>query len=183
LDQIAEFLRRFHKADYLHLIRKVSPRPIKNSKEMDVSITIEALSLPQASSDRTLPDIETTQLTATDTDKTMLKQITDRALFSEYVPPRVVVEQPSTERRTTPPLPFDHSPYCYVTAVVEVNGKPQVWIEIRTEGKKYKLFEGEMFHLGEVRCYVKKIELGKVQFEAVGSLYTIRTGKSFAEYE
>ncbi len=67
--------------------------------------------------------------------------------------------------------------------MVEVDDKPQVWIDIRTEGKKYKLFEGEMFRLGEVRCSVKKIEFDRVQVEAAGGLYTIKVGNSFAEYE
>ncbi len=179
LEQIAEFLRRFHKTRYLHLVRKVAPRPIKNSKEMDVSITVEALSLPQAPSSRALPAIEQDSIRITDGEQEMLKRIADRALFSVYSPPRP--ESPS--RDPGRPNRFDHSPYCYITSVVEVDDKPQVWIDIRTEGKKYKLFEGEMFRLGEVRCSVKKIEFDRVQVEAAGGLYTIKVGNSFAEYE
>jgi hypothetical protein len=181
LEKISEFLRRFRKSDYLHLVRKVTPRPIKNSNDMDVSITIEALSLPQARTTRTLPITDAKQFAATDADKIMLKLITDRALFSPFVPPQAVVEQ--RPREEVRPASFDHSPYCYVTGVVEVDGKPQVWVEIRTEGKTFKLYEGEMFKLGTVRCFVKKIEFDRVQFEASGGLYTIKTGKSFVEYE
>ncbi|MDR3197838.1 MAG: hypothetical protein LBU34_08235 [Planctomycetaceae bacterium] len=182
LDKVAEFLRRFDKADYLHLIRKVLPRPIKNSREMDVSITIEALSLPQARSNRTLPKIDEQQLAVTDDDKAMLKRITERSLFSVFVPARAEPE-PRAREEVQPPSRFDQSPYCYVIAVVEVNGKPQVWIDLRTEGKKFRLYEGEMFQLGTVRCFVRKIEFDRVQFEAAGGFYTIKTGKSFAEYE
>ncbi|MDR2705599.1 MAG: hypothetical protein LBC02_07450 [Planctomycetaceae bacterium] len=182
LDKVAEFLRRFYKADYLHLIRKVSPRPIKNSREMDVSITIEALSLPQARSNRTLPAIEEQQLALTDNDKTMLQRITKRSLFSAFVPSRPE-SAPREREEVRPPNRFDQSPYCYVMAVVEVDGKPQVWIDLRTEGKKFRLYEGEMFQLSGVRCFVKKIEFDRVQFEAAGGFYTIRTGKSFAEYD
>ncbi|MDR2438684.1 MAG: hypothetical protein LBE12_04845 [Planctomycetaceae bacterium] len=182
LDKVAEFLRRFYKADYLHLVRKVSPRPIKNSQEMDVSITIEALSLPQARSNRTLPKIDDLQLAVTDNDKTMLKRIMERSLFSAFVPARTQPE-PRVREEIRPPNRFDQSPYCYVIAVVEVNGKPQVWIDLRTEGKKFRLYEGEMFQLGNVRCFVRKIEFDRVQFEASGGFYTIKTGKSFAEYE
>jgi hypothetical protein len=182
LEKIAEFLRRFHKADYLHLVRKVSPRPIKNSRDMDVSITVEALSLPQARSNRTLPVIDRQQLETTDNDKTMLQRITDRSLFSVFVPVQAMPE-PRRQEEPRPVNRFDQSPYCYVMAVVEVDGKPQVWIDQRTEGKKFRLYEGEMFQLGGVRCYVKKIEFNRVQFEAAGGLYTIRPGKSFAEYD
>ncbi|MDR0608564.1 MAG: hypothetical protein LBG58_00450 [Planctomycetaceae bacterium] len=182
LEKIAEFLRRFYKSDYLHLIRKVSPRPIKNSREMDVSITIEALSLPEARSNRTLPPIEAQQLALTDDDKAMLQRITERSLFSAFVPARPEAA-PRERVASRPPDRFDQSPYCYVMAVVEVDGKLQVWIDLRTEGKKFRLYEGEMFQLGGVRCFVKKIEFDRVQFEAAGGLYTIRTGKSFAEYD
>ncbi|MDR1141565.1 MAG: hypothetical protein LBL62_07720 [Planctomycetaceae bacterium] len=182
LDKIAEFLRRFYKADYLHLVRKVSPRPIKNSREMDVSITIEALSLPQARSNRTLPAIEEQQLAVTDADKTMLQRITERSLFSAFVPMRPETE-PRVREEIRPPNRFDQSPYCYVMAVVEADGKPQVWIDLRTEGKKFRLYEGEMFQLSGVRCFVRKIEFDRVQFEAAGGFYTIKPGKSFAEYE
>ena len=181
LEQISEFLRRFHKTGYLHLVRKVSPRPIKNSRDMDVSITVEALSLPQARTSRTLPSVDKKQLLLTNDEKTMLKSITDRALFSVYSPPPPV----GVARETPQPKPnkFDHSPYCYITAVVEVDDKPQVWIDVRTEGKKYKLYEGEMFRLGDVRCHVKKIEFDRVHVEAAGNLFTIRIGNSFAQYE
>jgi len=180
LEQISEFLRRFHRTDYLHLVRKVSPRPIKNSKEMDVSITVEALSLPQAGARRTLRSISPESLAVTEDEKKMLAEITDRNLFAPYVPPRQ-----AGEPTAPPPKPddFDHSPYCFVTGIVEVDGKFQVWIDLRTEGKKFKLHEGEMFRLGGVRCYVRKIEYDRVQFEAAGGLYKVKIGKSFADYE
>ena len=181
LEQISEFLRRFHKTNFLHLVQKVSPRPIKNSRDMDVSITIEALSLPQARSSRTLPDVDREALKITEAEREMLKRITDRALFTVYSPPRPDNRPPETAKPE--PSRFDHSPYCYVTAVVEVDDKPQVWVEVRTEGKKHKLHEGDMFRLGAVRCIVKKIEFDRVHFEAAGDLYTIKIGNSFAEYE
>ncbi len=190
LEEIAEFLRRFHKTDYLHLVRKVAPRPIRSAvtgsaatrgaKEMDVSITVEALSLPQAASSRTLPEIDQDALKWTDAERAMLKNITDRDLFSAYVPPRPAGATQEPERR---PDRFDHSPYCYITSVVEVDDKPQVWIDIRTEGQKYKLYEGEHFRLGEVRCTVKKIEFDRVHVEAAGGMFTIKVGNSFAQYE
>ncbi len=38
------------------------------------------------------------------------------------------------------PQRIDPIPYTYVTAITWVNGKPQVWVNLRTEGKKYRLF-------------------------------------------
>lgn len=179
LEQIAEFLRRFHKAGYLHLVRKVTPRPIRASNELEVSITVEALALPQAKPTRMLPRRSESEMAPTETEKTMLRDITQRNLFASYVPPRPAGEAPPPVKEDD----FDQAPYCFVTAIVEVDGKFQVWVDLRTEGKRFKLHEGDMFRLGGVRCFVKKIEFDRVQFEAAGGLYTVKIGQSFAEYE
>lgn len=180
LEQISDFLRRFHKTDYLHLVRRVSPRSVKGSSLMDVSITIEALALPKARPSRTLRSVPEEILAITDKEKEILREITSRNLFAAYSPPR----EPGEPPKTVSPDEFDHSPYCYVTASLEgVDGKPEVWINIRTEGKLYKLHEGEMFRLGGVRCFVRKIEPDRVRFEAAGGFYTVRPGKSFVEYD
>lgn len=182
LGQMAEFLRRFHKTDYLHLVRNVSPRPIKNSNEMEISITVEALTLPQAKPSRTLRSISDEALSLTDEDRHKQDAIGGRNLFAAYAPPQPINPSP-TPSEETKQEEFDQSPYCYVTAIVEVDDKAQVWVDLRTEGRKYKLYEGEMFRLGGVRCFVKKIEFDRVHFEAAGGLYTVRIGKSFAEYD
>jgi len=183
LGQIAEFLRYFDQTDYLHLIRKVSPRTIKNSNELDISITVEALALPQAQRTRSLRKISEDKLKITDEEKTVLNTITSRNLFAAWSPPQPpgpLVQRTEEGKRDE----FDHAPYCYVIAsVVGQDNKPQVWVNIRSEGKIYKLFEGEMFRLGGVRCYVRKIEEKKVTFEAAGGMYTVKVGHSLTEYE
>lgn len=181
LEQISEFLRVFNKTEYLHLVRRVAPRSIKNSNEMDVSITVEALTLPKSRPSRSLRSMPNEKLSITDTEKEMLKEITSRNLFAPYSPPRPDGPKPETSSKQDD---FDHSPYCFVIAsIVDKEGKPQVWVNLRTEGKLYKLHEGDMFRLGGVRCFVRKIGEKQVTFEAAGGFYTIKVGKSFAEYE
>ncbi len=183
MSQLADFLRRFEKSGYLHLVRKIDPRPVRNSQIMNLTITVEALSLDQAKSERSLPPIPRGRLNATEDERAMLNLIGDRALFSVYTPPRLV--QTEGPKGPDPPRApdFDHSPYCYVTAIVEVDGKMQVRVHVRTEDKVYWLSLDEMFRLGGVRCFVRKIEFDRVSFEAAGSLYTVKVGKSFAEYD
>ncbi|GHT45306.1 hypothetical protein FACS189454_04560 [Planctomycetales bacterium] len=181
LEQLAEFLRRFGKMNYLHLVRGVTPKPIKNSNEFELTIKVEALSLPQSQNVQELPKIETAAIAATDDDKKMLKMITDRAIFTEYHPPQIAASPQEPARPK--PIDFDSSPFCFVTTIVEADGKYQCWINNRIEGKTYKLNEGGMFSLGGVRVFVKKIEFDRVHFEAVGEFYTVRIGKSFFEFE
>ncbi len=180
LEQLATFLGRFQRTDHLQLIRSVSIRPLKESREMDVSLKVEALALRQAKPATTLTMRDKSNALSMEAERKMLKTIVDRALFSTYVPPSA---QPQHADAPPPKVDFDQSPYCFVTAVVEVNDKPQVWVDLRTEAKKFKLYEGEMFRLDGVRCFVRKIDYDKVEFEAAGGRYTIKVGKSFAEYE
>lgn len=183
LKEISEFLRLFHKTDYLHLVRKVAPRMTRNWEQMDVSITVEALMLPQAKTSQRLRNIPARTIAITDAESQTLRDITQRNLFVAWSPP------PPTGPTgpTTPPPPnvFDHSPYCFIGSILEVDGKPQVWVDVRTEGKQFKLYEGDMFRLGGVRCFIKKIDFDnrKVDVEAAGGMYTIKSGNSFAEYE
>ncbi|MGL4595570.1 MAG: hypothetical protein ACRCUY_12670 [Thermoguttaceae bacterium] len=181
LAQLTEFLQRFHKSHYLHLIRRVSPTPTRNSGELDVAMTIEALSLPQSKTSKSLPPLPENWTLSSDQEKEQLDRIISRNFFAAYSPPRP--ELPQTTAVEPPAENFDHAPFCYVYTVVDVEGKQQVWIDVRTEGKRYKLFEGEMFRLGGVRCFVKKIDFDRVQFEAAKNLYTIKVGNSFAEWE
>ena len=187
LEQLATFLERFQRTDHLQLIRSISIRPLKESREMDVSIKVESIALRQAKPSTALAMRDNPNALGPETEKKMRKTITDRALFSAYVPP--APSRPAGPPPSPPPSGFAHSPYCFVEAIVEVDGKPQVWFNVRTEGKQYRLYEGEMFRLDGVRCIVKKIEFDRVVIEArvkadvAGDLYTIKAGKAFAEYE
>jgi len=117
----------------------------------------------------------------TDEEKQMLTTITERKILWEYTPP-----PPPPPVDTVPPPPrFDHAPYCYVTAILESDGKPQCWINSRTKGEQYCLFEGESFRLGTVPSIVKKIEVkaNRIQVAAAGSVFAVRVGKHFDEYD
>ncbi|MDR1924510.1 MAG: hypothetical protein LBQ66_09045 [Planctomycetaceae bacterium] len=182
LGQITEFLRRFHRTNYLHLIRKISPEPAKNSPLMSVTITIEAVSLAKAQAGKTLPVIDKEKLRITEEETKVLKEITERNLFVAYTPPRPPAP-PRVDSRPPRPPQFYQAPYCYVTAIVEVDGHLQVWIDHRAAGQKYKLYEGDSFKLENVDCYIDKIEFDKIHVEADKQKFTIKLGKSFAEYE
>jgi len=182
LDQIAEFLRRFHRTDYLHLIQSVQPRPsTRFAGEFDVTIKIESLALPQVRTVN-IPGLDEAITTVTDEETEMLSAIRDRAILSAYTPPRPPPPQ-SEPTLPPPPIDFDDSFYCFVNAIVEVDGEPQCWIDYRTEGKRYYLFEGETFKLGEITCTIKKIEVkaNRVQIAAFGGLYAVRLGKSLGQ--
>ncbi|MDR2345769.1 MAG: hypothetical protein LBE18_06855 [Planctomycetaceae bacterium] len=183
LEQVAEFLRRFHKTNYLHLIRKISPTPSKNSNLMDIVITIEAVSVTKAQIGRTLRVFDKELLKITPDEKIILDEIKTRNLFTAYTPPRPVlppVQPPPPPQR--PPQLYQ-APYCFVGTIVESEGKKQVWIDHRVTGKQYRLYEGESFRLEGVDCLIEKIDFDRIHVEADKQKFTIRSGKSFADYD
>jgi hypothetical protein len=112
----------------------------------------------------------------------MLAMIRNRAILSEYTPP----PPPTPPAPPPPPRPdFKASPFCVVTAIVEVDGKLQCWINHRPAGRMYYLFEGESFMLEGVRCTIKKIEINtsRIQVAAAGNVFAISVGKSFDEFD
>jgi hypothetical protein len=75
-------------------------------------------------------------------------------------------------------------PSCFLTEIVEVDGKLVCRIDYRTKGEKHELALGDSFMMREVSCTVKSIDkaTNRIQIEAAGVVYTIRVGGSFTEF-
>ena len=161
-----------------------------------MKIDIEVLALKDAEpSDKSKlkpdrPPLETLSVYRTDP-----KGIVQRNLFAVYEPekPKVVVREPPRKPPEPPRKPpevakppeFDHAEQGYVVAIVEVNGRPQVWLDFRTTGDTFKLFEGQSFQSEKakaVRGKIVKINHKDVIVEFGGKLvrvdqnHTLRTG-------
>ncbi|MDR0327319.1 MAG: hypothetical protein LBI05_03375, partial [Planctomycetaceae bacterium] len=178
LDQIAEFVRRFHNTKYLHMIQSFGLTPVANQPGMfGVQFKVEVLSLPQVDFVN-VPDMKELPPITSDEEQ-MLKIIRERAILSEYTPP--VVPGPAPPPRA----PCNDVIFCYLTAVVEADGKPQCWIDHRAIGIKYYLFEEESFVLAEQRCIIKKIEVENQQIilDIGGDLFSLKVGKQFEDLE
>ena len=172
LDQIAEFLRQFHRSEYLHTIQQVNPRPTTNRQgAFTVTFRIEALSLPQIK----LVNMPNSDGLTTDDERQKSAAIRDRAILSEYTPPPPVVVAP-------PPVVFEHDArYCILNAIVETDGTLQCWIDHRTQGRKYYLFEEGSFMLEGIQCVIKKIDIDaqQIQMDIGGDLYALKVGGNF----
>jgi hypothetical protein len=174
LEELSRFLAAFYSVRHLHLIRTLSLKPVEESRRMDVTVTVEAVGLSQAESSQKLA-MEPIGSSAEAIQERLSRNIADRAIFSAYRPPAPDIPPPAD------PAPFDPSPYSYVSGIVWINDRPQVWIDLRTEGRKLKLSEGERFRVGVVDCRVRRIDEKTVLVEAAGALYAIELGDSFAD--
>ena len=86
LEQTAKFLFAFYQADFLHKLRSFSMSPIRDSKQLELSFSIEAVALDGADNAEGLPVKTSTRLAYRTADDYVTK-IGDRNLFAKYTPP------------------------------------------------------------------------------------------------
>jgi hypothetical protein len=169
-EKMVEFLFAFYRAGHLHQIRHLSIKPLEHGRELDLVMTIEALSLPGAKSLK-LSSEPGMRLAQTSMDE-YVNTFVRRDLFSPFLPGSAAGSGRSK---------LDPAKYAYLTAVVSVEGRPQAWFVARTTDQVYKLSEGEDFTIGAVRTKVVRIRPRDVDLEIDGSRYTVGLGSSLRE--
>jgi hypothetical protein len=78
---------------------------------------------------------------------------------------------------------FDEAKYTFVTGIVEINGRRQVWLTVRSEGKWLRLFEGETFQVGSFEGKIVKIHPRHVEIQSQDTILSVRYGQSISEGE
>lgn len=163
LEQLVKLLYEFYSAGHLHKLKRLNVEPVESGSTLDLSLTIEALALKTAEQQVELADVPGDRLAEKDWEA-YRRAIVGRNVFAAYVPPPVERREPPPE---PPKPPFDVARYAFVTAIVAVDGRPQVWVLVRTTGQTLKLFEGDHFEVGNVGADV--VSIGKRSVEiAVG---------------
>jgi hypothetical protein len=176
LEELITFLYEFYSANHLHQIRRLTVRPVEKSKDLDLVIAIEALSLPKADRTDQLSQGRGNRLARGSVEE-YREAIGRRNVMSPYRPPPVVM--PSTPVMAEPkPEPFDPSKFAYVTGIVEVNGEPQVWVKARTTDEKFQLRQGDKFQMGPFSATIARIDLRNVEIEIDGKRHTVPLGSS-----
>ncbi len=144
LAELTRFLYDFYSADNLDQLRGLVLTPVPSSPDLDVRMTIEARSLPGA--DRK------DRLGAGPSDRLRLAKLADytdlivkRNLFAPYV---------AVGRRSRQIDPLERT---FVTGIVEVDGRRQVWLIDRLAGTQWRLGEGERMEVAGVQGTVKSI--------------------------
>jgi hypothetical protein len=166
LGDLIEFLYEFYSAGFLHQIRDMTLKTVQRSSELDVKLTIEALSLPTAESKDQLPKepIHAMKLAKMSDYR---EPIASRDFFAAYARPR-----------TAPPRDtVDLADHAYVTGFTEVDGVLQVWLQDRIGGKRWNLGTGESFAVGKAKGTVQTIHPeGDVIIEYDGHTRQLRLG-------
>jgi hypothetical protein len=195
LDQLARFLFEFYSAGYMHKVQSLNIKPTEDGKVLDLDFTIEVLLLPGAERSDKAKEKPERPLPASLAD--YQKSIVGRNLFAPYKetpPPRVVRDDPRKKivRPPDPPLkppPYDHTKETIVSGiVVGADGKPQVWLRVKTADEIIKSCQGERFQSSkfpEVRGTVVWIGVQeqKVEIAVDGKRRRLGKGDSLREGE
>ena len=183
MEQLVQFLFKFYQAGHLQQIRHLSIKPLENvkgqenSKTLKLSINIEALSLPGASRPDKLSSEPGNSLAVAALDQ-YSKVIVGRNLFSPFTP---AGQPPPARPADSSPSQFDPSKYAYLTAVLDVGGRPQAWLLSRTTNETLKLGEGDEFKIGLVHGKVTRIDRRAVELEIDGARYQLALGNSLRD--
>ncbi len=158
LVDLTRFLYDFYSAGHLQQIRQLDMKPVESSHDLDVSLSVEALSLPGADRKDHLTKEPGTGLQLAGLDA-YRGTIGKRNLFAPYSPPAAA--PPDETHHASAPKParqIDIAQYAFVTGVTEVDGVRQVWIQDRIAGKLWTLGEGEDFQVGRFHGTVQRID-------------------------
>ena len=96
---------------------------------------------------------------------------------------RLAITDPPPREDPPPRRTFDEAKYTFVTGIVEVNGRRQVWLSVRTEGKWLRLFEGDTFQVGSLDGKVIHIYPRHVEILADNALLSVRFGQCLDDGE
>ena len=167
LSKLTEFLYEFYSAGHLHQIRLMDVKTVPNSTDLDVNIDLEAMSLPGADRKNTLTQQHGKKLRLaklSDYDKT----IVGRNLFGPFRP------------EGSEPPPPDAAKTTFVTAILAVDGRAEVWLVDRSTGKDWKLREGDRLEVGSIQGTVKAIGTHDIEVDSDGRLHRYHFGDSLS---
>ena len=157
LEELVQFLYAFYTAGHLHQVRHLTLKPLEDSRDLEVLMTIEALLLPGA--DRR--DKLTTETSTRLRNKTLAdyqQEIAARRPFSPY---RALM----AKKKIPPVASFDSSKYDFLTGVTSRDGRPEAWFVARITDQKFQLHEGDTIEIDAVKGKIARIGVRDVEIE------------------
>ncbi len=99
------------------------------------------------------------------------RQQAEQSIEIEVIEPSAI-QSPDGARQ----LAFDDARFTYAIAMLEVSGKRQLWLQVRTSGQILKLNEGDPVRVGSVDAKITRIGQRDVELDANGERFVIRMG-------
>lgn len=192
LHGLTDLLYDFYGAQHAQLIKTLTLRALEESNKLSVSMDIESFSLDREKHNKGFEMNPISDSAKLEYLRALAQEVNNRALFSAYSPPPGEGPPPAPPQETQ--QKFTDAMYTYISAVVEINGKYQVWIDRRLKGDQLRLFIGDHIDVNGYDCIIREIDLRKIVIETKveneedGSLmddvqFTIRVGRCIDDFE
>jgi hypothetical protein len=160
LEQLTRFLYEFYSTDYLHQIRSLSITPLQGSNQLELSINIDALALPEAASRDRLVLRRSNRLASAQLED--YQWVVQRNLFGL--------------RSASDPMNFT-----YLTAVNFVDGVPEAWFSMRSTDEILHLRPGDVIEVGQFKGTVEEITDADVVLESDGDRWLLTVGENLSQ--
>jgi hypothetical protein len=160
LEQVTQLLFEFYRAGHLHQIRNLDLTPTQQGKQFNISLIIEAVSLPQIKRRDELGDAKVQRLKSDQLADYQI--IARRNVFGEGHDPDVL-----TGTR--------------LTAVTSRNGRLEAWFSVAVRDETLQKAVGEKLDLDGLSATILEIEDGDVVLEIDGQRRLMTIGETLAE--
>ena len=160
LQQLVRLLYEFYNAGHLHQIRSITATPLKGSDQLELSVTIEALILHDATRKDRLSSQRVERLaydSLRDYDPILQRNLFGTAGVS------------------------DATDYTYLSSVIYVDGQPEAWFDVRTEARLLKLRQGAQLQVGPFTATLVEISDSDVLLECDGERWLVGLGENLAQ--
>lgn len=155
MQALTKFLYAYYRSELLQQITRMQLRPDTNPAQLKITLQTEALILP-GTLNEALPS-GVARRSARSNANEYAQSIGGRNVFAVYRPPRP--ERPVTDARPAPPPPkFDDAKFAFFTGTIQVDGRYQAWIHVRTTNETLRLFEGDELKVGLFNGKIVSIE-------------------------
>jgi hypothetical protein len=176
LPNVASMLYEFYRSPQLHQVTKLQLNRPPGASDIEVTMEVEALSLPGADATDKLPEGDSKRLRLA-TVEDYKKTFEERDLANVYTPPRPPGQV--AERRDPPAPPkFDDAEQAHFTASVGPADALQAWIYVRNTGEMLHLVAGDELKVGALEGKIVSIENRSLVYETEGKKFRVALGES-----
>ncbi len=175
LTSVVSLLYEFYRSPLLHQITKLKlTRPV-GAPQMQVSLEVEALCLPLATSTNDLPEGDSKRPKLA-TVAEYQKVLGERDIATVYSPPRPPAPPAANSTPGAPPK-FNEAEMARFTASVNSGAGMQAWIYVLPTGEMLHVVAGDAVKIGAIDGKIESVEARSLILKTADKRYLVRLGE------
>jgi hypothetical protein len=177
LSSVIGMLYEFYRSPQLHQITRLRLNRPPGATQLQVTLEVEALSLPGATATDKLPEGDAKRLKLA-TLAEYQKTFGERDLASVYTPPKPSGPPPSERRAPPAPPKFDEAELAHFTGTVGYGKNMQAWINVRSTGETLHVQAGDPVKIGALEGHIESIDARSIVLKIGDKRFRVPLGES-----